>query len=177
MGIETLAAVSLAGSAGSGILGAFGASSKADADAATYEYKAGVARNNAILAQRNADMATQEGAQGAQTNDLKTKNLVATQLVTQASNGLDVGSGTNVALRESADAIGHLDTMTILHNALKKSVGYKSQASNFLAEEQLDRASADNARTAGDFAVATSLLGGATSFSDKWAGYAKKGVF
>lgn len=177
MGIETLAATSLAASAGSGILGAFGASGKADAEAAAYEYKAGVARNNAILAQRKADESTQEGAQGGQVNDLKTKNLVGTQLVTQAANGLDVNSGTNVTLRESTADLGKLDTLTILHNALKKSAGFKAQASNFESEAELDQMSADNAKEAGKYAVVSSLLGGATSFSDKWAGYKQKGVF
>lgn len=177
MGIETLAIAGLAASAGSGILGAIGASNKADADAASYDYKAAVARNNSILAERNAAQATAAGAVAAQTNDLKTKNMVATQLVTQASNGLDVGSGTNVKLRESAANIGHLDTLTILQNAAKNSAGFKAQGMNFEAESRLDTASAGYAKEAGEINVVSSLLGGAGSFSDKWMGYSQKGVF
>lgn len=176
MGIETLAAASIIGGAGKGILGAFGASQSADATADSYNYKAAVASNNAIIAQRNADAATAAGGVAAQTNDLKTKNMVATQLVTQASNGLDVGSGTNVNVRQSAESIGHLDTLTILNNAAKNSAGFKAQGMNFTAEAGLDTASATNARTAGDISVATSLLGGATSVSDKWLSYSQKGV-
>lgn len=177
MGIETLAIASLAGSLGSGIMGAVGASQKADAETATYNYKAQVAANNAILADRNAAAATQAGAVSAQTQDLKTKNLVATQLVTQAANGLDVNSGTNVKVRESAQDLGHLDTLTILSNAAKNSQGFKAQGLNFIAEERLDKAAGANAQKAGDISVATSLLGGASSFSDKWIGYSTKGVF
>lgn len=176
MGIETLAGISLAAGAGSGILGAFGASSKADADAASYNYKAQIAANNAIIAQRNADAATAAGGVSAQNNDLKTKNMVGTQLVAQASNGLDVGSGTNVNVRQSAENLGHLDTLTILNNAAKNSAGFKAQGMNFTAESGLDTAAAQNAQTAGDFNIMSSLLGGATSVSSKWAGYSRTGV-
>jgi len=177
VGIETLAIGSLAATAGSGALGVFGASQKASAESAADAYKAGVARNNAIIAERNADEATMAGLAQGETNDLKTKNLIGTQKVTQAANGLDIGSGTNVSLRESADALGHLDTLTILHNAAKAAVGYKAQAGNFTAEAQLDTAASENAKTAGDLAVAGSLLGTAGSFADKWTGYKQKGVF
>lgn len=177
MGIETLAIGGLAMSAGSSIMGAMGASAKADADAAAYNYKAQVAANNAIIAKRNADQATYAGQIGAQTNDLKTKNVVATQLVTQASSGLDVGSGTAVKLRESAMDIGHLDTLTILNNAAKQAAGFKAQGSGFEAESQLNKMSADNAKTAGEIGVMSSLLGGASSFGDKWIGYSNKGIF
>lgn len=176
MGIETLAIGGLVASAGSSIMGAMGASQKADADAAAYNYKAQVASNNAIIAQRNAEAATSAGASKAQTNDLKTKNMVATQLVTQASSGLDVGSGTAVNLRQSAADIGHLDTLTILNNAAKNSAGFKAQGMNFTAESGLDKAAAENAETAGKYSIATSLLGGASSFGDKWASYSQKGI-
>lgn len=176
MGIETLAATSLVASAGSSILGAFGASDKADADAAAYNYKAQIAQNNAIIAKRNADAATAAGGVAAQNNDLKTKNLVGTQLVAQASNGLDVGSGTNVNVRESAENLGHLDTLTILNNAAKNSAGFKAQGMNFEAEAGLDKAAAQNAESAGDINIMTSLLGGATSVSSKWAGYQRTGA-
>jgi hypothetical protein len=177
VGIETLAIGGLAASAGSGILGAFGASQAADAQAASYNYKAAVASNNAIIAQRNAAAATQAGEQKAQSNDLKTRNLVGTQLVTQAANGLDIGSGTNVNIRQSAEDLGHLDTLTILNNAAKNAAGFKAQGMNFTAESALDTSAAENAKTAGEFSVASSLLGGASSFASKWVGYSQKGVF
>jgi hypothetical protein len=177
MGIETLAIASLVGTAGSGIMGAAGAKQTASANAAAAQYQSQVAANNAIIAQRNAVASREAGASQAQTNDLKTGALIGKQLATQAANGLDVNSGTNLAVRESALNIGHLDTLTILNNAAKQAAGYQSQAMNFTAESQLDTAKAANAKTAGDFNVATSLLGSAGSFADKWAGYSQKGVF
>ena len=177
MGIETLAIASIVGSVASAGVGAMGAGATADANAASYNYKAAVASNNAKIAKMNADQATFAGGVAAQSNDLKTKNMVATQLVTQAANGLDVGSGTNVNLRESAAALGHLDTLTILNNAAKNTQGFKAQGMNFEAESGLNRASATNAETAGEIDIMKSLLGGATGVADKWTGYKSKGVF
>lgn len=176
MGIETLAIASLAASAGSGIMGAAGASATASANASSYQYKAQVARNNSIIAERNAVAASDAGNAQSQTNDLKTRALVGSQLATQAANGLDVNSGTNVAVRQSATDIGHLDTLTILNNAAKNTAGFKAQGMNFIAEAGMADASATNAKTAGQYNVATSLLGSAGSFSDKWMKFNSSGA-
>lgn len=177
MGIETLAAISIASSVGGGILGAFGANTKADAEQSMYNYKSQVAKNNSIIAERNATEAVAAGEIAGQTNDMRTRAKVGDALVAQAANGLDVGSGTNVNVRDSIQSLGHLDTLTILHNALKQSTGFKSQAMNFTAESALDTAAGQNSRTAGDYNVATSLLGGATSVSDKWMKFNRAGIF
>src|SRR5690349_20715263 len=124
-----MAAISLGASAAGGVLGAFGASKKADAEAAAARYKAGVARNNAIIAERNAASAREAGGIAGQRNDLKTKNLIATQLVTQAGSGLDVNYGSAVDVRQSAADLGRLDTLTIINNAMKQSAGFEAQAS------------------------------------------------
>ena len=176
MGIETIAAISIASGAASGVLGAFGADKKADAEQKMYAYKAQVAKNNAIIAERNADAARESGAVKGQISDLRTKSLIANQLVAQAASGLDVNSGTNVNVRESTHDVGRLDTLTIIANAGKEAVGYLAQASGFEAEAQLDTMAGNNARTAGDINIASSLLGGATSVSDKYLGFKQKGI-
>lgn len=177
MGIETLGAISLAGSVGSGILGAFGADKKADAEAAAAAYKAQVARNNAIIAERNAQAATEAGARKGQANDLKTRNLIGTQLVTQAASGLDVNTGSAVDVRQSTADLGRLDTLTIINNAAREASGQRAMAANFEAEAMLQDRTAEYAREAGDINIMSSLLGSATSVSDKWLGFRSKGVF
>ena len=177
MGIETLAMVSLGSSIVSGGLGAIGAGMKAGAEHDAYAYKAQVARNNAIIAERNAQAAREAGAVKGQINDLKTKSLIATQLVTQAASGLDVNTGTNVNVRESTHDVGRLDTLTIIANAGKEAAGYAAQAMNFEAEATLNEKSAKYAEDAGAINIMSSLLGGATSFADKYVGFKTKGVF
>lgn len=177
MGIETLAIGGLVSGAASGILGAVGASKKADAESAADFYKAQVAKNNAIIAERNAQQATEAGGVAGQTQDLKTRNLLGTQLVTQAANGLDVNSGTNLNVRQSAADLGHLDTLTIINNAAKQSAGFRAQGTNFTAESDLQTSAGKFAQEAGNINIATSLLGGASSVSDKWLNYKSKGIF
>lgn len=176
MGIETLAAVSIGSSVAGGILGAFGADKKAEAEQQAYAYKAQVARNNAIIAERNAAQAREAGAFKGQINDLKTKNQIATQLVTQAASGLDVNTGTNVNVRQSTADVGHLDTMTIIANAGKEAQNYMVQAMNFTAEGELDTQAGNYAREAGDINIMSSLLGSASSVSDKYLGFKSKGI-
>lgn len=176
MGIETLAFGSLVASGAGAIVGAEGANAKANAESSMYGYKAGVARNNAIIAERNAVAATEAGMVKASTNDMKTRATLGNQVVAQAANGLDVGSGTNLAIRESAKDLGHLDTLTILNNAAKNAAGFRAQGMNFTAEGLLDDSAAQNAKTAGEYSVATSLLGGASSVSNKWLGYQQTGA-
>ena len=138
MGIETIAAISLGTSVLGGVTSAFGANKKADAEQAMYEYKAQVARNNAVIAERNARAATEAGGVRAQYNDLKTRDLIGKQIVTQAAGGLDVNTGTNVQVRQLAADLGRLDTLTIIANAGKEATGYLSQAAGFQAEAGLD---------------------------------------
>ncbi len=177
MGIETLAAISIGTTIVGGGVSAFGASKKADAESSMYAYKAQVAKNNAIIAERNAQAAREAGAVKGEINDLKTKSLIATQLVTQAASGLDVNTGTNVNVRESAHDLGRLDTLTIIANAGKEATGYLAQAAGFEAEGQLDTMAGKYAQDAGEINVVSSLLGSAGSVTDKWVGYKSKGVF
>lgn len=177
MGIETLAAASIASSVGGGILGAFGAAKKADAESDALAYKAQVARNNAIIAERNAAQAVIAGSTKGQINDLKTKSLVGQQLVTQAASGLDVNSGTHVNVRQSTADIGRLDTLTIIANAGKEAVGYLARAEGFESEAVLQDMGAEYAKDAGELNIMSSLLGSATSVSDKYLGFKSKGIF
>lgn len=177
MGLEVLGAVSIGSSIlGSG-LSALGASKKADAESDALAYKAQVARNNAIIAERNAASAVEAGSVKGQINDLRTKSLVGQQLVAQAANGLDVNSGSNLAVRQSTADIGRLDTLTIIANAGKEAVGYLAAAEGYESEAVLQDMGSRYAREAGEINVATSLLGGATSVSDKYLSFKSKGVF
>lgn len=176
MGIETVAAVSIGSSIAGGILGAFGSEKKADAEAQADMYKAQVARNNAIIAERKAGQTREAGGIEAENNDLKTKSKIAEATVVQAANGLDVNTGTNVDVRNSMADLGRLDTLTIISNAAKKAQDFEVQAMNFNAEGQLDTMAAENAKEAGDINAASSLISGAGSVADKWLGFSQKGI-
>ena len=177
MGIETLAIASIAASAGGGILGAVGAKKQADAQAQSANYQAAVARNNQIIAQRYGEYAISKGRSQAELSNYRTAQVIGTAKATQAASGVDVNTGTPVAVRQSIRDIGELDAATIVNNSLNEAYGYKVKAAGFGAEAQLGTMKAKYAEEAGTYAVASSLLGGATSVSDKWLGYKGKGLF
>lgn len=173
----SLAVISIGASAASGAVGAMGASNQAKSMSAMSGYQAGVARNNQIIAEQNAQHALESGATAAENQSMKTAATLGEQKATQAASGLDVNSGSPLDVRKSTASLGWLDAMTILSNAGEKAAAYRAQKLNFESEEQLDLMKAKNYDTAGKYAVASSLLGSATSVSDKWLSYKTRGIF
>lgn len=172
----SMAVVSLGATAASAGMGAIGAANTASANQQSAYYKAAVARNNKIIAERNAEAAIGAGASQGLSNDLKTGQRLGDTLAVQSASGIDVGSGTASDVRQSVADLGRLDTLTIINNAQRSAAGYKAQASNFESDARLYRMTGDNAETAGQYGIASSLIGGASSFSDKWMGYRRSGV-
>jgi hypothetical protein len=173
---DPISILGLAGSAIGGITGAIGASNTASATADAAKYQAQVARNNQITAQNNASYAAQAGAVAAQRNDMKNKQILGGIEAAQGASGIDIGSGTSEDVRKSAQQIGRLDTQTIMQNAMLQERSYEAQASNYGAQAGLDTMTAKNASSAGTLGVFSSLLGGASSFADKWMRYQNVGV-
>ena len=120
--------------AGTGI-SAIGASKTAAANSQQATYMSAVAANNKKIAEQNAQYALASGRQSAQIQDLKTSQNLGQIKTTQAANGLDVNSGSNLDVQRSTQEIGRLDTLTIMNNAIKQSGGFLAQASGFGAGE------------------------------------------
>jgi hypothetical protein len=171
-----LAAGSLVSTVVGAGISAYGQSKTAQANAQAATYQAQVAANNQKIAQQNAQFSLASGRQQAQIQDIKTGQNLGQIKAAQAASGLDVNTGSNLDVQQSAAEIGRLDTLTIMNNAMKQSGGFLAQGQQFTAESQLDTMKASAAQTAGSIGVASSILGGASSFSDKWLGYQQKGV-
>lgn len=170
----SLAVISLGATAAGAGVSAIGVSQQASANAASARYSAQVARNNEIIAGGNAEAAQAAGRSKAEAQDYKTRFLIGEQKVNQAASGVDVNSGSPLAVRASTAELGRLDALTLLYNADKEAVGFKNKANEFQSESVLQEAKAKNYENAGSIGVATSLLGGASSFSDKWISYSNK---
>lgn len=166
----------MGGSLLGGITSAFGAEYKADAQSAMYQYKAGVAQANAKIAQQNVQYALEEGQTKEQMEGLAGGQRLGQIRTDLAASGLrtDTGSAANV-IKSQIAGIQEGEQITA-YDAAKKAYGYSVQAADFLNEQQMDIMSAKTARTAGMFDVASSLLGGATSVSDKWMKFGQAGV-
>lgn len=187
----TLAAVSIGSSVVGAGVSAYGASveskGKQDAlvaDSQAAAYRAAVARNNQTIAAQNAEYSKEAGTTEVEAADRTSAALQAKQKVTQAASGVDVNSGTPIAVRQSSAELAELDRMTIMHNALLKSRGFDIEGMNYGAEAELQTSASasslrarDTEETAGTVRVASSLIGGASSVSNRWLGYQQRGTF
>lgn len=176
MGIETLAIAGLvAGAAGAGV-SALGAQQSGQASKAAYTYQAQVAQNNKIIADRNAQYALQTGETEAQIMGMKTGQNLGTAKTVQAASGLDVNSGSALEAREQIASMGSFDEMMIRSNAQRKSYAAKVEGTNQQAQADISMMAGRQAETAGNTGAFSSLLGGASSVSDKWMKFKAAGV-
>lgn len=176
MGVETLAIAGLAASGIGAVTGALGAFNQGQATAASDRYAAGVARNNQIIADQNARRAVQVGRVQAQAQDMRNAQRYGAIVAAQGASGVDTESGSSKEVRDAASRLGRLDTQTVMDSAEERARAYNVQAQGFGAQSELDTMAASRAETAGTTGAFTSILGGATSLSDKWIRYKFPGV-
>lgn len=132
-------------------------------------YQAEVARNNAIIAQQNADYAIKSGQVQAANQSMKGRAISGKIKANQAASGVDVNTGSAVDVQQSQREVNKLDTDTVLNNAELKAYGYRSDASNFTAQAGLDEMQAEQAPIGAAFDAAGGLLSSASSVGGKWA--------
>lgn len=171
-----LPALSLAGSVISAGVGAIGAMQQGRAQAAAANYQAAVARNNAIIQQQNAAQAAATGRAQAQQQDLANAQRLGAIAAAQGASGIDIGSGSYQDVTRSQQQLGRLGTQNVMQRALEQARGYNIEAASQTAQAQLDQMQAAQAQRAGMIGAGTSLLGGATSFADKWLRFQTTGV-
>lgn len=172
----TMATLSLIGTGVSAVTGAIGAMSNAAAQRKQAEYQAQVARNNQLIAEQQGRAATEAGEARAQAQGFKERSIGGMIEAGQGASGLDLGSPSLTAVRESQSSIGRLNVENIMQQARLQAYGYNAQASNYGAQAGLYDMVGRQASTAGFLGAAGSLLSGASSFADKWARYSYQGL-
>jgi hypothetical protein len=160
----------VAGLAGAGV-SASGQMQSASANKQNLYYQAQVAANNAQIAKQNAAQEMQTGEVQAGNQGLKTAEQVGTTKAGQAASGVDVNSGSSVAVRAGEAELGMVDQGTVLSNASRRAYGFQVGAASDLAQSQLDIQGGQQAAAAGPTAAAGSLLSGASSVGGRYAGY------
>lgn len=171
MGIDpvSLALIGTAvGVAGAGTA-AYGSYESGQATAASDSYQAQVAANNATLAKQQGKLDIQAGEVAAVDQGLKTKATVGSEKAQQGASGLDVNTGSAVAVRAGTAQMGMLDALTIRSNAAKKSYADEVQANSDTAQGQLETMAGGQAETAGDIGAAGTLLSGVSTVGANYA--------
>jgi len=171
-----LPAVALAATAASAVIGAASSMQQGSAQQAAYDYRAQVARNNAILDSRAADAATQAGEAKAAQANLVTGQRIGAVRANAAASGVDPNSGSAADIQGDVAQTGALDALTIRNNAARQALGYKVEGMSDTADAALDTQAGNDAVTAGYLGAGKSILGGVSGVSDKWASFGQTGI-
>jgi hypothetical protein len=171
MGVETIAIAALAAGGISTAVSVMGAYEQGQAQKRNADYQAKVADMNATISKQNANYEMALGEQRNEQQQTKAKAAVGSIVANQGANGLDVNSGSNLAVQTGAEEMGALDSQTIKNNATRTAYNYQVQATEATAQGQLDRAEGSQAQLSSYLNMGSSLLGGASSVGDQYIKY------
>lgn len=148
------------------VSGAFGAARQSEATKNAYEYQAAVNRNNAQVAEWQAQDALQRGAKAEQAQRLKVAQLKSSQRAGFAARGVALDEGSPLAILQDTDYFGELDALTIRDNAAREAWGHRTQGANYTSDASMlsGRAGAENPGGA----AFNTLLTGAGAVADSW---------
>jgi len=167
---------SMAASAAGSIMGGMGQQQQYEAQAASKQYQAQVARYNAEIAEQSAKWAEDRGEVLKTTQGLKTRATVGAQVASQAASGIDVGGETAGKVRSATTTLGMLDELTIGSNAAREAYGLRTTEWSEEQKAKLLDAEAASAKKAGETALETSLLSGASSILARGATWGMQGA-
>jgi len=147
-------------------MSAYGSYSQAQAAKSEADYMAGVERNNAIIAERNAKEIERQGEDEANRYRARVRQFQADQTVGLAGQGVDVTEGTSIDLLADTAELGELDAQIIRNNASREAYNARVQGNNHSAQAGLyDLKSSSQSPL---FSAGVTLLSGAGQVADKW---------
>lgn len=146
--------------------GTFGSYQKSKAEKGAYEYQAAVSKNNATMAEWQAQDALQRGATAEQQSRLKTAQLQGSQRAALAARGVALDEGSALNILDDTDFMGGADVRTIRDNANKEAWGHRVQGANYESDSSMLKARADAESPFGS-AMSTLLTGGGT-VAESW---------
>lgn len=157
-----------AGVIGGGISAA-GQIEQGQATANAANYRAQVSKNNADIAIQNATYAEQAGQAKATTQGMKGALVAGKIKAGQGASGVDVNTGSNVAVQAGQREVSKLDTETVLNNSLLEAYGYRTRATSEESQAGLEQLTAEQAPIGAEIGAAGSLLSSASSLGYKWS--------
>ena len=128
-------------------------------------YQAQIAANNAQIAQQNATYATEAGAAKAQQAGLQGAEQVGAVKASLAANNVDVNTGSALDVETGTREKSALNEYTVANNAELQAYGYRTQATGYELQSQLDQNTAESAPIAGALSAGGGLLGNASAMS------------
>lgn len=171
-----MAELAIVATVASAIIGGEAAYEAGQSQKRAAEYQAAVARNNAMLAEQYAQVEVQKGQRLEEAKRIETAQREGAVRAAAAASGLDVDSGSPLRLQEDTAKLGEYDALTIRDAASRAAYGYRVKGVDYAAQAQLDDMRASDASHAGALGMWSSIIGGASSVSSKWAGFQQQGL-
>lgn len=177
-GIEEGVAIAslVAGVAGAGV-SAYSAHEAGVASQQQALYQAQVARNNQQIANQYATVELQKGAVLEQEKRQQTAQQESKIRAGVGASGLDVSTGSPLRLQSDTALLGEQDAQTIRNNSQRAAYGYQVQGLNYAGTAGLEDMAASNAARTGALGEWSSIIGGASTVSSRWAGFSNQGIF
>lgn len=148
-------------------LSVVGALSSASAQSAAAEASAQQKRNNAVIAQRNAEDARQRGVVEQQDIQMRNKARIGQQILQLSEKNIDVASGSPLDILGDTAMFGKLDELTTRDNFEREAIAAETQAYNFRAQADLDTLSAKSATTSGILNAFSAGIGGFNDYAKR----------
>jgi hypothetical protein len=181
--LPAIALVSAGLSAGGAVLGGISQSNAA-------HYQAQVAKNNATIANQNADYAEQAGVAKSEAAGQQAAAQLGAVKASIAANGVDVNSGSALTVQQSQRGAGELSQQATVNDALLQAYGFRTQATSDTAQAGLYQsesesaipasllsATGDLAKAAPDVPAAYSWMTSSSSAPDSSIGFRSGGVY
>lgn len=132
------------------------------AQAQSQAYKASEVqnKNNAIIAQRNAEDARTRGVVAQQDVQLRNRARLGQQKNALSEKNIAVSEGSALDILGDTAMFGKLDELTTRNNFEREAIASETQRYNFDAQAEQDRMAARNAKTAGTISAFSTALGG-----------------
>ena len=131
----------------------------------TARYRADVAEANKARVREAANDAIAQGQEQQRQLGREVAATVGAQTARMAGNNTDITFGSAARTIEDTQMIGGEDSAAISENVRRYMQGHQTDLWNLESEKRAATAEAKQAKTAGAFSVATTLLGGATQYS------------
>lgn len=169
--------IAIAATAASAGVAAYGAHEQGVAAANQANYQAQVAVNNQKIASEYATSEIEKGQVLEQNKRTDTAARIGAERAAIGASGLDVNTGSALRLQVDTAAVGELDAQTIRNNSQRAAYGYEVQGMGYAANAGADDAAAQNASRFGALGAFSSIIGGASSVSNRWLGFQNAGIF
>lgn len=157
------------------VAGAYGAHQSSQAAKAQSTFAARQAEYNSQIAEYQRESALQQGGAEAIKAQREAQRLRGAQVARLAGNGLDISSGSALALLDDTDFFGQQDAYQIRNNAARAAWGHQVEGASFSASAQMHQSSANAEKPW--LAAGTSLLSSAGQFAGSSAGQNATGRF